>query len=218
MTAESSATSATPLFRDRREAGLRLAGRLHHLAGTEPLVLGLSGGGLVVAVVVADALGAGADIVNVHSGDSTRHRLEATSRMRANLRETGFLNAAGGSAMAAQAAADAELAGLEERHAGHAEMPEVLGRTVVLVDDGLHPDTEVHAALRALRLGGAIYVVLATPFLTRASADLHDSETDEIVALAIPDEYGAATEFYADPTPPELPEVQALLGRLRRSS
>lgn len=207
--------TSLPFFEDRREAGLRLAQQLQHLAGEDPLLLGVSGGGVEVAAVLAEALGAPLDILAMDSSGSTRHRLAATSRMRRTIRDTGFLNAAGNTALNAEAVTQANMVDLEERSLGHRDLPDVFERTVILVDDGLHPDTEVHAALRTLRRAGVAHLVLATPFLTKATADLHDSEVDELVALEIPQEYGAATDFYVDPAPPDLDYVQMLLKRFR---
>lgn len=203
----------TPTLHDRRDAGVKLAERMHHLADKDPVLLGISGGGVTVGAVVAEVLGLSLDILSVDLGDSTRHRIAATSRMRDNMRETGFLNAAGNTSAALDALNEATLIDLGERHVSRTELPDVLGRTVVLVDDGLHPDTMVHAALRALKSAGASTIVLATPFLSESSAALHESELDELIALEIPLEYGAATEFYDDPTPPTLAEVKAILAR-----
>ncbi len=54
------------MFRDRQEAGERLAERLAAYAGRRPLCLGIPRGGVVLAAAIADALGGEVDVVLVH--------------------------------------------------------------------------------------------------------------------------------------------------------
>lgn len=202
---------AEPAFRDRMDAALQLAGRAAHLAATRPLVLALTEGGVVVAVTLARALRAPVDIVVLDHGASTRRRMEAEARMRGRAGASVLMDVASGGMRADQRWAGAEMSDLIERLSHHDDLPPVDARAVVLADDGLSPDTDIHATLRALRLAGAATVVLATPFLTRSSADLHESELDELLALQVVEEFGAATDFYQEPGPPSTDQARALL-------
>lgn len=201
----------SPPLRDRREAGVLLARQLAGAAARHPLVLAPPDGGVLVALEIARALDAPLHLAELDSAAGTRHRLEAEARMRASGGGGSIFDAAGGAGHRTTSRLSGELAELTERMGHHDQLPEVDGRAVVLVDDGLRADTQVHATLRALRLGGAAWIALATPFLTRASADLHESELDQLASLWIVEEYGAATDFYADPTPPDAAVVRALL-------
>ncbi|RME26821.1 MAG: hypothetical protein D6798_05875 [Deltaproteobacteria bacterium] len=203
-----------PYFQDRTDAGEQLVERLRPHRDRIDLVLGLSGGGVEVAAPIARALGLPLHIAVIETGGGTLHRLEATSRMRASLRGAGFLDAAPSTADAGHARFEADLAELEARHAAHHDLPPVEDRRVLLVDDGLHPDTQVQAALQALRSAGAASIILATPLMTEASATHHGPACDEIIALHRPDDYGAATEYYVDPTPPTPDRVRALVAEL----
>ena len=204
-------SSLRPPLRDRREAGALLAQRLIDLAARAPLVLATPDGGVPVAMEIASALAAPLELILLDSGGGTRHRLEAEARMRTSGSGSSIFDASGGGGHAAMSRLSGELAELTERLGHHDQLPAVDGRAVILVDDGLSPDTEVHAALRALRMAGASWVALATPFLTRTTADMHDSEVDLLVSLWTVDSYGAATDFYADPTPPGSEAVREML-------
>ncbi len=207
--------SSAPLFADRADAGRRLLRRVLVQLDTEPqLVIGLSGGGVEIGGEVARALKCPLAIAVIESGGSTTRRVEATQRMRATIGETGFLNTGGTKAASDRARQDADRGELTARHGARHGLPDVQGKRVLLVDDGLHPDTQVNTALQELRLAGASHIVLAVPFLTRSSADLHGSECDDIVAIDILDEYGAATQFYTDPSPPSPDDVRGLLAEL----
>ncbi|MCK6506051.1 hypothetical protein L6R53_22160 [Myxococcota bacterium] len=203
--------SPSPPLRDRREAGALLARQLGDAAARRPLVLATPDGGVLVALEIARALDAPLHLAVMDSGAGTRHRLEAEARMRSSGGAGSIFDAAGGSGHRAMSRLADELADLTERMGHHDQLPEVDGRAVILVDDGLTADTEVHATLRALRLAGAAWVALATPFLTRATGDLHESELDQLASLWVVEEYGAATDFYVDPTPPGADAVRELL-------
>jgi len=127
----------------------------------------------------------------------------------------GVPGGASGTAAAAQSISNGHMLAMEERSPRRRDPPDVTNRAVVLIDDSLHPDTAVRAALRAVRWAGAPHVVLATPLLIQSSADLHNAQLDELVALEIPAEYGAASEFYEESETPDLADVQASLRRLR---
>ena len=198
-------------FPDRERAGAQMAARLGDLGPARPLVLAVPDGGVAVALPIARALEAPLALVMVDSGTPTRIRLEAEARMRARGAADLLFDASGGAGRAELHRVEDGLAELTERLGHHDELPPVDGRTVILVDDGLSPDPIVHGALRAIRFAGARSLTLATPFLTRASADLHDSELDRLVALRVVDSYGAATDFYHDPTPPDLEQIRATL-------
>ena len=209
-------TQRTPEFRDRDEAGRRLAPQLQHVAADEPIILAIPEGGVPVALAIARVLGAPVDTIVLDSGASTRHRLEAQARMRSRSSADSLFDASGGAHRVAQSHVGEDIADITERMSRHDELPAVDGRAVILVDDGLSADTTVHDALRTIRYAGARRVVLATPFLTRSSADLHDSEVDVLIAVQVVDEYGAATDFYEDATPPDAVAVRALLEAWRR--
>ncbi|MFF1614600.1 phosphoribosyltransferase [Amycolatopsis sp. NPDC058278] len=176
-------------FRDRREAGERLALRLRPLRGDRAVVLGLSEGGLVVAGEIADVLGAPLDIL-------LTGRIEAAGPPPTTLGAVGE----GGlvvwdhdairrfdidPAELAQLLAEAR-AGLARQVAvyRHTVAPAAIaGRTVVLADDGAATGTTAHTAIRVLRARQVRRIVLAVPVAQTDVADRLGREVDQFVCL-----------------------------------
>ncbi|MBE8519608.1 phosphoribosyltransferase [Amycolatopsis sp. H6(2020)] len=176
-------------FRDRREAGERLALRLRPLRGDRAVVLGLSEGGLVVAGEIADVLGAPLDIL-------LTGRIEAAGPPPATLGAVGE----GGLVVWDHDAIrrfdidPAELARLlDEARAGLARQVAVYrrtvapaaiaGRTVVLADDGAATGVTAHTAIRVLRARQVRRIVLAVPVAQTDVVDRLAREVDQFVCL-----------------------------------
>ena len=176
-------------FRDRREAGERLALRLRPLRGDRAVVLGLSEGGLVVAGEIADVLGAPLDIL-------LTGRIEAAGPPPTTLGAVGE----GGLAVWDHDAirrfdiAPVELARLlGEARAGLARQVAVYrrtvapaaiaGRTVVLADDGAATGTTAHTAIGVLRARQVRRIVLAVPVAQTGVVDRLAREVDQFVCL-----------------------------------
>jgi len=199
------------LYKDRVEAGARLAPRLGHLVMHDPLVLAIPDGGVPIAVAIGRELQAPVDVIVIDTGGGTRMRMDAEARMRSVGRAESMIGQGQSEAWHDIDRAQDELSQATDRLGHHDEMPQVQGRTVIVVDDGLSADTIVHAALRAVRMNGAQRIVLATPFLSRPSADLHESELNQLVALDIPEEYSSASDFYELAAPPDVLEARQML-------
>ena len=74
--------------------------------------------------------------------------------------------------------------------------PDVTGRTVVVVDDGLATGVTARAALRAVRARGAARTILAVPVAPSASVAAMRAEADEVVVLASPRRFRSVGEWY----------------------
>ncbi|VVJ21822.1 Uncharacterised protein [Amycolatopsis camponoti] len=176
-------------FRDRREAGERLALRLRPLRGDRSVVLGLSEGGLVVAGEIADVLGAPLDIL-------LTGRIEAAGPPPTTLGAVGE----GGLVVWDHDAIrrfdidPAELARLlDEARAGLSRQVAVYrrtvapaaiaGRTVVLADDGAATGTTAHTAIRVLRARQVRRIVLAVPVAQADVVDRLAREVDQFACL-----------------------------------
>lgn len=209
------------VFRNRAEAGRRLAERLLHLKGAGPVVFALPRGGVPVASPVAEALGAPLDLLLVRKiGAPGQPELALGAVVEGDPPQTvlndeivadlgvppGFV--------AREAARQLGEIGRRRRlwlHGRPAAQPR--GRTVVVVDDGIATGATVRAALLALERAGAARRVLAAPVAPRDTAQALRALCDEAVFLAEPLDLGSVGGFYRDFRQLDDAEVVALLDR-----
>jgi len=213
------------IFRDHTDAGRRLASRLGEYAGRPGLlVLALPRGGVPVAFEVALSLGAPLDVFLVRKLGVPGHEelamgAIATGGVRvvneAVVRELGI------SGEVIDAVAARERAELERRalaYRGERPAPEVLGRTVFLVDDGLATGSTMRAAALAVRRQGPARVVVAVPVAARATCDELRAEAEDIVCAATPEPFFGVGRWYQDFSQTTDEEVRELLARAKQGS
>jgi putative phosphoribosyl transferase len=203
------------LFRNRVEAGNRLAERLGHVPGAV-VVLGLPRGGVPVAARVAAALNAPLDVVVVRKlGVPFQPELAmgAIGEGGARVLEERVLRRARVGLEEQQAVEAREQIALEARAAllrSGRQRTVLTGRTAVIVDDGMATGATARVACLVVRRLGAARVVLAVPVAPPEAAH-RIPEADELVCLAAPREFRSVGEHYEDFTPVEDSEVLALL-------
>jgi len=209
------------MFRDRADAGRRLAARLLGLREESPVILGLPRGGVPVALEVARALGAPLDVLvarKLGAPECPEYGLGAVAEGGAvHVREEA-LREAGVTARELQRIAGREAAELERRvrrYRGARPPAEVRGRTAVLVDDGIATGGTVRAAVKALRARGAARVVVAAPVASRRTAEALAPEVDALFVLEAPEPFFAVGEAYEDFRPTSDEEVEACLAAAR---
>jgi putative phosphoribosyl transferase len=205
-------------FRDRRDAGRQLAGRLTHLRRERAVVVGLPRGGVPVAYEVARALDAPLDVVIVRKlGLPSRPELGmgAIGEGGTRVLNPRVIAAAGITDRELEAVETRERAEVERRarrYRGERPMLVLRDRTVVVVDDGLATGGTARAAVETIRAHGAARVVLAVPVAPpEAVRDL--SSVAEVVALHTPRDLRAIGEWYADFSQTSDDEVVQLLAR-----
>lgn len=193
------------MFVDRNHAGRELAAELARRAYADPVVLALPRGGVPVAAEVARALHAPLDLLLVRKIGAPANPELAVAAIAEGAqhpvldRET--LAMTGATQAYVEREAKAQLQEIARRRRAYLQdrpPVSVVGRTVIVVDDGIATGTTARAALRALRSRGAARVVLAVPVAPPESVRDLQAEADEIVCLSQPEFFGAVGSFYAD--------------------
>lgn len=207
-------------FHDRVDAGRRLAGELSEYARRpDLLVLALPRGGVPVGYEVARELGAPLDVFLVRKlGVPGQEELAmgaiATGGVRVlNDRVIEMLHVPD---RVIDAVAEKERRELERRAAqyrGDRPEPEVRGRTVILVDDGLATGSTMRAAAEALKHEGAERLIVAVPVAPPETCEAFRSEVDEIVCAVTPEPFYGVGMWYEDFSQTTDEEVRALLDR-----
>jgi putative phosphoribosyl transferase len=210
------------LFHDRAEAGRALAQKLWRYAGRDVVVLGLPRGGVPVAFEVARALDAPLDVFLVRKLGVPGHvefamGAIATGGVRVMsddvVRE---LRLPPEAIDAVAAAEERELHRREREYRGDAPSPDVRGKTVILVDDGLATGSSMRAAVAALRQQGPARIVVAVPVAARSTCEELRRVADDVVCALTPEPFLAVGQWYQDFSQTTDDEVRELLRLAQR--
>ena len=209
-------------FSDRREAGRKLAEALGAYAGrSDVIVLALPRGGVPVGYEVARALRAPLDVMQVRKLGVPGHEelaMGAIASGGVRIVSENVIEALDIPDRVIATVAAAEAQELERRERVYREgraFPEVRGRTVILVDDGLATGSTMRAAAAALRALGTARLVAAVPVAPKESCNALGDVVDDVVCVTVPPRFVAVGEWYEDFSQVEDEEVSELLRRTR---
>ena len=193
----------TAIFEDRSDAGRRLADAVHSFRGETTIVLGLPRGGVPIARIVADALGAPLDIIGIRKLGSPRHPEFAVGAIG----EDG-VRVVDQDSLRSMRVSEAELAQVEQQEraeldrqmarfrAGRSRL-DLTGMRAIIVDDGVATGATAMAACRSARQLGAKEVVLAVPVAPPDWMDTLAGEADAFIAVATPHPFWAVGRWYS---------------------
>jgi len=191
------------MFRDRVEAGDVLAEGLGHYAGRpDVLVLALPRGGVPVAARVAEALGAPLDVFVVRKLGVPGHEELAMGAIASggvrvvNEQVVGRLGLGEAVLDRVAEAEGRELARREQSYREGRGPPDLTGRVVILVDDGLATGSTMRAAVAAARLLNPARVVVAVPTAPASTCQQLRGEADEVVCATTPRPFRAVGYSY----------------------
>jgi putative phosphoribosyl transferase len=193
-------------FKNRSEAGRKLAIALAKYKDQAPTILALPRGGVPVAAEVAAALDAPLDLILVRKvGVPFQPELAMGAVVDGVapivVRNEEVIRHAGITEDTFKAVCDAELAEIERRRArylGDRERAEVAGRTAIVIDDGIATGATTRAALRATRMRNPKRLVLAVPVApTESLADMR-READDVICVENHELFGAIGFYYRD--------------------
>lgn len=207
------------MFVDRTDAGRQLGERLAHLRDENLVILGLPRGGVVVAAEVALALGAALDVIVVRKlGVPSQPELAMGALGEGGVRilVSQTVHRAGVSKDVLNAVVKQEQTELIRRgdlfRGRRARIP-LVGRTAVIVDDGIATGSTARAACQVAHAQGAGRVVLAVPVAPPNWTRIFRDVADELVCLLTPRRFHAIGRWYADFSQTTDEEVIAALHR-----
>ena len=190
-------------FRDRSEAGELLAEKLTRYASQpDVIVLALPRGGVPVGAQVAKKLNVPLDVFVVRKLGFPGHPELAMGAIA-----TGGVRVFNGDVVNAYRIPDEvinavtaeefqELQRRERSYRGDLPPPEVEGKTVIVVDDGIATGSTMLAAISALRQLNASRVVVAAPTIARTTYEYLRENCDEVVAVIVPEEFYGVGQWY----------------------
>jgi erythromycin esterase-like protein/predicted phosphoribosyltransferase len=191
------------LFRDRRDAGRTLASLLEQYRGRDDVVvLGLPRGGVPAAYEVAKALGAPLDVFVVRKlGVPGQEELAmgAIASGGVLVVNDDVVRARGITPEVIQQAAEQEgreLLRREQAYRGGRPMPDLTGKIVILVDDGLATGSSMRAAIAALRRHHPARIVVAVPAAPASTCQELAALVDEAVCATTPSPFHAVGASY----------------------
>ena len=208
------------IFPDRGEAGRVLGLKLSKFAGRDDvIVLGLPRGGVPVAYEVARALRVPLDVFIVRKlGVPGFEELAAGAIASGGVRvlNEDVMRALPNADEIIEAVTQRETAELERREREYRDgrpAPELHGKAVILIDDGLATGATMRAAVKALRQRGAAKIVVAVPVGPPDTCKEFEDEADEVVCASAPEFFQAVGQYYDDFSQTSDDEVRQLLAK-----
>lgn len=188
-------------FKDRKEAGGKLAAALARYSGaTDAVVAALPRGGAVLGRVAADALALPLDLVVPRKlgapgnpeyaiGALAEHGEAVWNEGERRIYDEGVLE---------RLVAQEREESLRRLRTYRGALPprDLSGKTVILVDDGVATGYTMRAAIRTARREGAARVVVAVPVAAPDAVELLKDEADEVIVLTAPEAFFAIGDFY----------------------
>ena len=192
------------MFDDRTDAGAQLASELERRGVEADVVLGIPRGALPVARPVADALAADLDVVvarKMGAPDNPELALGAVASDGSVWYNDDLVDRLGVGDDYLEEVREAEAQNAAEKADRYRDadgLPNLEGKRVLVVDDGVATGATATACLRQVREADAEYVGLAVPVGSPRSIRDLENEADEVIALRTPENFRAVGQFYSE--------------------
>jgi len=192
------------VFHDRTEAGRRLGRAVAEVRPEHAVVLGLPRGGVPVAAAVAAALHAPLDVIVVRKlGVPSQPELAMgaigeDSTLVVNDEIVAAVGVGSDEFARVEARQRVELDRRVEKFRRVRPRESLVGRTAVLVDDGIATGATMRAAVDVARRHGATRVIVASPVAPPDVAAMMRHGADDVVILSMPDDFRAVGDRYED--------------------
>jgi predicted phosphoribosyltransferase len=210
-------------YRDRSEAGRKLASHLSEYFGRDHVVvLGLPRGGVPVAFEVARGLHVPLDVFLVRKlgvpwqPELAMGAIAAGGVTFLNRRVVEELRIGERDIEAVVRIEQAELERRERLYRGSEPPVDVSGKVVIVVDDGLATGSSMRAAVEALRERAPAEIVVAVPVASEVTCGELAAVADRIVCASTPEPFYAVGLWYDDFRQIDDDEIRSLLAAAAR--
>jgi len=189
-------------FRNRREAGERLAEKLYAYRGQDPLILAVPRGGVDVAAPIFEKLGGELDLMitrKIGAPNQPELAIGAVTADGAALLNDVLVAKIGIDQDYINQAIAREKAEIGRRlrlYRGDRPLPKIENRLVILVDDGVATGYTLLMAIKSLQKLNPAELVLAVPVGPPETLKTLEREVDQLVYLQAPDFFSAVGQFY----------------------
>ncbi|MFA5306996.1 MAG: phosphoribosyltransferase family protein [Candidatus Babeliales bacterium] len=192
-------------FKDREEAGRKLAHLLKPYKNRQDtIILGLARGGVVTAVALASELKLSCDVEVVRKigapdneelaiGAITEHGIQVFNEVL--IKQVGIASSYIDTTIVRERE---ECVRREKLYRAHKPAIDIVGKTIILVDDGIATGLTMEAAIKDVRKRGAHKVVVAVPVMPADVVASMKKLCDELVYLIAPEHFFAIGAFYTD--------------------
>ena len=212
------------LYKNRREAGRKLAGALAEYASQDDvIILALPRGGVPVAYEIAGILNAPLDVLLVRKLGVPGHEefaMGAIAWGKVQIINQDTVQRLGISQEAIQQVIDKEDQELHRRnqlYRNDQPLPQIKGNRVVVVDDGLATGATMKAAVSALRQMGANGIIVAVPVASSDSCRELEEIADKVICLHTPEPFYGVGQWYRDFSQTTDQEVENLLSHAKHT-
>jgi len=190
------------LFRDRTEAGRKLAAALTEFKGKDLVILAIPRGGVVVASEVAKALGAPLDIVvtrKIEAPGEPEYALGAVTQEGDVIMDRQAAESLGATKEYLDSQVKKKREEVNERmkkFRGEAPYPDLEGKVVIIVDDGIATGSSVGAAVMSVKKRKPKEIIVAVPVAPKDAVETLAGDGNRVVCLETPGPFLAIGEFY----------------------
>jgi len=190
------------LFRDRTDAGRRLAQYLGHYQDKNPLILAMPRGGVVVGFEIATSLKASLDVIvarKIGAPGMPEYGIGAVAPGGVLILDEDSIRLLEIPKEEIDLIIEREREEMERRIRRYRQgrpMPKVQGQTVILVDDGIATGVTARAAIKAIQKQEPKWLALAVPVCAPDTARLLKAEVNDFICLATPADFRAISLWY----------------------
>jgi putative phosphoribosyl transferase len=205
------------IFKDRKDAGQRLAKALDHYAMENSIILAMPRGGVVVAYEIAKALKAPLDVVvsrKIGAPLQPEYAIGAIAEGNVHIFNSEAVSSLGISETELAALVAKEKKEIERRiklYRGNKSFPDLKDKVTIIVDDGVATGQTALVTIRSVRKMQPRKIIFVSGVCAREAMPMLQAEADEVICLCLPEMFYAVGEWYHNFEQTEDAEVIRLL-------